>query len=151
MYNYNYNILIAVSVVVIIIAVYFGVFYRRDNLNGFWIIAEEFKQEAQLDNMILYFKDDTLYIVMLVNGENVVNDLFNFDSYQSGRIVHLKIKDPDKKLIIPTNLQVELYKDKGYIILKDKDTVYAKLFRDNQMSNTISIEPNKDTELLNKS
>ena len=148
---YNYNILIAVSVVVIIIAVYFGVFYRRDNLNGFWIIAEEFKQEAQLDNMILYFKDDTLYIVMLVNGENVVNDLFNFDSYQSGRIVHLKIKDPDKKLIIPTNLQVELYKDKGYIILKDKDTVYAKLFRDNQMSNTISIEPNKDTELLNKS
>ena len=110
---------------------------------GFWTVSDQFKEEANVDQFILYFSEGkgyeyNGYMVMVVDGETVFNETMNFrvipkgyfksDSYE----FHM---EKDTKLM-PQKMTMELCPYNGMMELKclKNKKIYARLFKDNQMS-----------------
>lgn len=110
---------------------------------GFWTVSEQFSEEANVDQFILYFAEGEGYeykgyMVIVVDGETMFNETINFritpkgyfksDSYEFIMEKNTKIMPQKMTMVLcPYNGMMELK------CLKNKK-IYAKLFKDNQMS-----------------
>ena len=114
---------------------------------GFWVVSESFKEQANLDQLLLYFNEGDGYnykgyIVITADGKNVFNDTMNFRIIPKGYFkseLYNIIMEKDTK-IMPKNLTMEICSKTGSMSLKclKSKKVYAHLYKNNQLSaNTI--------------
>ena len=121
---------------------------------GFWTVSEQFKEEANLDQLILYFDEGKGYeykgyMVMVVDGETVFNETMKFritpkGYFKSDSYEFVTEKDTG---VMPTKMTMDVCPYYGQMELKclKSKKVYARLFKDNQMSaNTILTAGDKD-------
>ena len=112
-------------------------------LPGFWTVSEDFQQKAKIDQMIMYFSEGegytyNGYFIMVVDGETTFNGTTNFritpkGYFKSKEFVFETEKDTG---IIPKKMTMSLCQTSGLMELKclESKKVYARLFKDNQMS-----------------
>lgn len=123
---------------------------------GFWTVSDQFKEEAHIDQLILYFDDGDGYdyggyMVMTVDGETLFNETMRFRVIPKGYFKsddYELIMEKDTK-VMPQKVTMTLCPDSGLMELKclNKKKIYAKLYKDNQMSaKTILKIGDKNTE-----
>jgi hypothetical protein len=112
-------------------------------LPGFWTVSEAFQQKAKIDQMIMYFSEGegytyTGYFIMVVDGETTFNGTMIFritpkGYFKSRDYVFETEKDTG---VIPQKMTMSLCPSSGLMELKclESKKVYARLFKDNQMS-----------------
>jgi hypothetical protein len=126
-------------------------YYKQ--LDGFWMVSDQFKQEAGLDQLILYFskEDHTTggkrythkgYVILVVDKETVMNEPVSFNislnrggaTDSSTKTYTINFSKSTKHM--PASLNMSLDPAKGSIILKCPKTkkMYGLLFKDNQLS-----------------
>ena len=127
---------------------------------GFWVVSEQFKEEAGIDQLVLYFDEGkgyeyTGYMVMVVDGETVFNGTMKFrispnGYFKSECYMIVMEKDIDQ---MPKKMLMVIYPNEGMMELKCQDTKkkYAQFFKDNQMSAQTILkigdnEPTTDTD-----
>jgi hypothetical protein len=110
---------------------------------GFWTVSEQFKEQANLDQLILYFDDGKGYeykgyMVVVVDGETVFNETMKFritpkGYFKSDSYEFITEKDTG---IMPMKMTMVLCPSEGHMELKclNSKKIYARLFKDNQMS-----------------
>lgn len=110
---------------------------------GFWTVSEEFKEQANIDQLIMYFDegkgyDYKGYMVMVVDGDTVFNGTMNFritpkGYFKSDSYEFVTEKNTD---VMPQKMTMEICTYDGSMELKclNDKKVYARLFKDNQMS-----------------
>jgi hypothetical protein len=133
-------------------------------LEGFWVIDDEFKRNAELTMFILYigsynFSNRNGYIIARNNDGLIMNNAismnitnYNFiypfinDSTLYINIDWLNQEHSDETF--PSKLQAKFYPINGKLILYNDDTTLAILYKNNQMS---SIKKNLvPEELINE-
>ena len=112
-------------------------------ISGFWTISEQFKTEANIDQMVLYFGEGSGYeydgyMVMVIDGKTVFNDVIKYritphGYFGSDTYTFLTSVDTG---VIPRKLTMELSPHTGCMKLKclGERKMYAILYKDNQMS-----------------
>lgn len=110
---------------------------------GFWTVSDQFKEEANLDQLILYFDEGKGYeykgyMVMVVDGDTLFNETMKFRITPKGYFKSNSYEfftEKDTKLM-PKNMTMELCPYDGLMELKclNSKKIYARLFKDNQMS-----------------
>lgn len=110
---------------------------------GFWTVSDQFKEEANLDQLILYFDEGTGYdykgyMVMVVDGDTLFNETMKFRITPKGYFKSNSyefVMEKDTKLM-PKKMTMELCPYDGMMELKclNSKKIYASLFKDNQMS-----------------
>jgi hypothetical protein len=110
---------------------------------GFWTVSDEFKEEANLEQLILYFDagkgyEYKGYMVMVVDGDTLFNETMKFritpkGYFKSNSYEFVTEKDTTS---MPKKMTMELCPHDGMMELKclNSKKVYARLFKDNQMS-----------------
>ena len=119
------KILISIIIILIIIIIY-QIYnnYNNEFMNGLWIAEPEFCDEAGIDNMMFYIniKSKLAYVIIEVNGNVIENKILFNPGYRQIEI------DLD---IMPENVDYELDINKGKMIWKKNDIIYAVLYKDN--------------------
>jgi hypothetical protein len=110
---------------------------------GFWTVSDQFKEEANLDQLILYFDEGKGYeykgyMVMVVDGDTLFNETMKFritpkGYFKSNSYEFVTEKDTES---MPRKMTMELCPYDGMMELKclNSKKIYARLFKDNQMS-----------------
>lgn len=112
-------------------------------LPGFWSVSEEFQQKAKIDQMLIYLSEGEGYMydgyfIMVVDGETQFNGTMKFritpKGYFSSKSFTFETEKDSK--VIPQKMTLTLCPHTGLMELKclTKKTIYARLFKDNQMS-----------------
>jgi hypothetical protein len=110
---------------------------------GFWTVSEQFKEQANIDQLVLYFDEGKGYeykgyMVMVVDGETLFNETLNFMITPKGYFKSDSYEFVTEKNtnIMPKKMTMELCSRDGHMELKCLNTnkIYAQLFKDNQMS-----------------
>lgn len=124
-------------------------------LPGFWSVSEKFKEEANIDQFVIYFDDGEGYdyqgyAVMVVDGETVFNGTQKFritpKGYFKGDMYNIIMS---KQIgIMPTNITMEINVHTGLMKLKCLNTkkMFAELYKDNQMSAKTILNINENEE-----
>jgi hypothetical protein len=123
---------------------------------GFWTVSEQFKEDANIDQLILYFDegkgyDYTGYMVMVVDGQTAINESMKFritpmGYFRSDKYEFIMGKENE---YMPKKMTMILSIHDGLMELKclSSKKLYGKLFKDNQMSaKTILKIDNTDAE-----
>lgn len=133
-----------------------------DPLEGFWKIDDDFKQESQMNEMLLYLsaikdKDKknsknthTGYIFLMIDNKPVIDETMDFiikPKFLSSIGVsrsksYYSMTLPTDAPTLPRTLGVELFSVKGIMTLTSKKKMYAKLVKDNKLSNSVSLNIN---------
>ena len=110
---------------------------------GFWTVSDQFKEEANLDQLILYFDEGEGYeykgyMVMVVDGDTMFNETMKFRITPKGYFKSNSyefVTEKDTKTM-PKKMTMELCPYYGLMELKclNSKKIYARLFKDNQMS-----------------
>ena len=110
---------------------------------GFWTVSDQFKEEANLDQLILYFDEGKGYeykgyMVMVVDGDTLFNETIKFRITPKGYFKSNSyefVTEKDTKSM-PKKMTMELCQYDGLMELKclNSKKIYARLFKDNQMS-----------------
>lgn len=127
---------------------------------GFWTVSDQFKEEANLDQLILYFDEGKGYeykgyMVMVVDGDTLFNETIKFRITPKGYFKSNSyefVTEKDTKSM-PKKMTMELCPYDGMMELKclNSKKIYARLFKDNQMSAKTILKvgdadkPQKDT------
>jgi hypothetical protein len=134
-----------VAVLVILLIVF--IFEDRKHLCGFWKADNSFCEDADLELMILYFGDDDILnkrggYIMIKNSEGfLINNPVEFNLPLITNPFADKV-ECDLQIdwlgesdypFFPQSQKMIYYPKKGKIILKDKNQIYAILFKDNVM------------------
>lgn len=138
---------------------------------GFWTVSDQFKEEANLDQMILYFDEGEGYeykgyMVMVVDGDTLFNETMKFRITPKGYFKSNSyefVTEKDTKSM-PMKMTMELCPFDGMMELKclNSKKIYARLFKDNQMSaktilkaggvdsqnNSTPVPPEEDSETV---
>lgn len=110
---------------------------------GFWSVSDQFKEKANIDQLILYFDEGKGYryngfIVMVVENETLFNGTMSFRITPKGYFKANTFEFVTEKNIgtIPSKLTMTLCPCTGRMELKclNDKKIYAELFKDNQMS-----------------
>lgn len=130
-------------------------------ISGFWVVSEEFKDKANIDQMIIYFdKGDGYiykgYLVLTVDNDTVFNNTLNFRITPKGYFKNGYTIEMEKKVEhIPQKLTMTLDPYEGLMEMKclRDGKIYAKLFKDNQMSakTILSVDEPNDGEGIGES
>lgn len=136
---------------------------------GFWNVSEQFKEQANLDNLIIYFDEGEGYeykgyMVIVADDNTIFNETVKFRITPKGyfRSDSYELCMEKDTGVMPQKMTMEICTYTGLMELKclNNKKVYARLFKDNQMSaKTIlkigdvdDTEPEKneecDTEIL---
>ena len=109
----------------------------------FWTVSDQFKEEANLDQLILYFDEGEGYeykgyMVMVVDGDTMFNETMKFRITPKGYFKSNSyefVTEKDTKTM-PKKMTMELCPYDGLMELKclNSKKIYARLFKDNQMS-----------------
>lgn len=112
-------------------------------ISGFWTISDEFKAEANIDQMVLYFGEGSGYeyegyMVMVVDGKTIFNDALQYRITPRGYFrsdTYSFVTSVDTG-VIPKTLTMDLLPHSGRMELKclGDRKMYALLYKDNQMS-----------------
>lgn len=112
-------------------------------ISGFWTVSEQFKEQANLDQLVIYFDEGEGYeykgyMVMVADGETLFNETMKFRIIPKGYFKSNSyefITEKDTK-VMPVKMTMELCLHEGQMELKclKSKKVYARLFKDNQMS-----------------
>jgi hypothetical protein len=110
---------------------------------GFWTVSDQFKEEANLDQLILYFDEGKGYeykgyMVMVVDGDTLFNETMKFRITPKGYFKSNSyefVTEKDTKSM-PKKMTMELCPYDGMMELKclNHKKIYARLLKDNQMS-----------------
>lgn len=110
---------------------------------GFWTVSDQFKEKANLDQLILYFDEGkgyeyNGYMVMVVDNDTVFNGVLRFritpkGYFNSNTFMFTMSK---KTGIMPQKMTMELCPYSGSMTLKclNIKKLYACMYKDNQMS-----------------
>lgn len=110
---------------------------------GFWAVSEQFKEEANIDQLIIYFDkgkgyDYKGYMVMVVDGETIFNASMNFKITPKGyfKSDSYKFTTEEDINVMPRTMTMVICPYEGSMTLKclKSKNIYARLFKDNQMS-----------------
>jgi hypothetical protein len=157
MYAMTSKIWIAIAVIVIMILVYV-VRARASDVNeyitGAWIAPDEFCEDAELDSLMIVFGDLTResifggikqpgYIVAMPNMINTGLTLrysrgYSISPYK--RVIHASVEFDDGALwgeTNPTDIILDVDMSKGKMKIHDGDTVFAILYKSNDISDLI--------------
>jgi hypothetical protein len=123
--------------------------YNKANdeiITGFWMASDEFKKQADLDQMVFYFGagcgyDYDGYILIATNGSIVHNDKTRFKITPAGYFKNNTYSCEMETEIdfIPKVLNMTINPQKGSMELKNGKVLYAKLFRDNITSDSTAL------------
>ena len=112
-------------------------------INGFWIVSEQFKEEAKIDQLLIYFDegsgyDYNGYMVMVIDGKTVFNDSMKFKISPKGYLksdCYKIIMEKDTKMM-PLNMTMEICPCTGSMELKSlgDNKIYGRLYKNNQLS-----------------
>lgn len=124
-----------------------GSFDDSKMLHGFWIASDQFKKEANIEQMVFYLGtgsgyDYKGYVIIVVDGDVVYNDVLDFRITPKGYFKTESFEFVMSKSVncMPTKLTMIVDAYDGSMTLKcmDSKKIYAVLYKDNQMSaNTI--------------
>ena len=142
----DYKIIMAGCLTLLFLIIFFtrsGDSYIPEKmLPGFWTVSDEFKEKANIDQMIIYFGkgDGYLYkgfLALVVDNDTVFNETINFRITPKGYFKCGYILEMEKKVqYMPQKLTMTLDPFEGLMEMKciDDNKVYARLLKDNQMS-----------------
>lgn len=148
------KILIGVGIVLFMIIFFFiqsvGDCGTTKMIHGFWVVSEQFKTKAKIDQLILYFNKGEGYaydgyILIRIDGEVSVSSNVKFEihpcSYFANDEYNLTIYgDEELYEILPQTMKMKIDRNAGSMSLVHNKKVYALLFRDNQSSDKILLE-----------
>jgi hypothetical protein len=119
-------------------------------VGGFWLASEQFRQEAGLDSLLIYFGGGGYsrdgYLSLKANGTTIYNDRVQFriePALFGPPTLLIKWKTPCDA--IPSRLLLELNGQSMVLRCPETSTVYAHLFRDAEMSSNVAIGDNIDS------
>lgn len=126
---------------IIIVAILILIYMNSFSGYGFWIVSEEFKQDSGLDQLMIYIdKNSNGYIILSADSKTLFNDKVKFSINQRGYNTYSISMDKDVTGM-PKSMIMAIYPNAGFMELKGYDNiVYGRLFKDNQMSNSVSIQ-----------
>lgn len=148
-----------ISIILIIILIWYLPIFQTNKisqglLHGFYIGDESFMAEAGLSNLILYLDNKTGHIFLEKSGgEIMLNDTFNWNistdigqnlnaNLNQKRIFTIHFKGIDSEAF-PEKQTLEFYPAVGKIILRQKKTVFAVLYKDSAASEVKNLIPDK--------
>lgn len=125
---------------------------ERKMLTGFWAPDDHFKESAGVDQMVFWFGNEVKsaidgYLVLVVDGKDAHNDKVKMDYspnlFSSGGTLTLDTAIHN----IPKILKAEFNIPNGELLLSDKGTLYARLYRENKESllGVLDAVPDKET------
>jgi hypothetical protein len=129
-------------------------------ISGFWTVSEQFKEQANIDQLVFYFDEGkgyeyNGYMVMVVEGDTLFNETMRFRIIPKGYFKSDSYEFSTEKNIdiMPNKMTMELCPHNGQMTLKclNSKKIYAVLFKDNQMSAKTILkigDTNTDEELL---
>jgi hypothetical protein len=136
------NIPIAICIVALFIVIL--IYHTTSNagiIPGFWLASDDFKEQANLDQLVMYFNEGSGYnydgyIIISADGGTVFNDKMSFritPTCSNKRFMMVMKTDITH---MPQRLEMTICPQNGYMELKSpKDSkVYARLYKNNQMS-----------------
>lgn len=129
---------------------------------GFWIVSEDFKNKANIDQLVFYFDEGNGYeykgwMILTVDGETVVNEPKKFRITPKGyfKSDSFLFTMPRSNEFMPSTMTMKIDQINGrmdLVCLKDNKT-YAQLYKDNQQSaqtvlkiSNINEDPCADTD-----
>lgn len=128
--------MVALGMVMLIVII--KLVYSSD-VRGFWELGDEFRQKSGLQQMILYFGDANAGYLMMsaVPNQVLYNDVIDYHINPFSTILTIGWHS-DAPPVLPSRLRMAIDIKAGHMMLKDveNDTLYAELFRNNQMSKT---------------
>jgi hypothetical protein len=129
------------AIAVIISLVFILIYLNSFDLYGFWIVSEQFKQDSGLDQLMMYFdKSGDGYIILTADGNTLYNDKMKFNINQRG-INTYSLDMGTEMEYMPKSMIMSVYPSNGFMELKGhNNVVYARLFKDNQMSANIDLK-----------
>lgn len=148
----DYKIVIAGCLTLLFLVIFFtrtGESYRPERMiHGFWTVSDEFKEQAKIDQMIIYFGQGNGYLykgfmALVVDNNVIFNETINFRITPKGYYKDGYILEMEKKVqYMPQKLTMTLDPFEGLMVIKciESNKIYAKLFKDNQMSATTILQ-----------
>ena len=138
-----------IAIVLIILLIYF--LSWNNSIDGFWRVSDEFKNEANIDELMLYFSPDGGYCTMVVDGQVEFNDVVNFSMsnktwFGKDNVVYSCKMDKDIPGI-PTNVRIEVEFSTGLMQITSGEKIYALLYKDNEAS-SLKLELTEDSESI---
>lgn len=148
------KIMIGVSIVLLMIMFFFiqsvGECGTTRMIHGFWVVSEQFKTEAKIDQLIFYFdKGDGYsyngYILIRIDGDvsissNVIFEIHPCNYFANDEYNLTIYGDEEVYEILPRTMKMKIDRNVGSMSLIHNKKVYALLFRDNQSSDKILLE-----------
>ncbi len=140
------HILIIVCIVLVVLCIAYATYtYFQSRFDGFYVASEEFLTISGLDSLVFYFSTDKVYIIMSINDNLVINDMYEYSI--SGSNLTIKSKDGTEFINagIPCKLKItsEL-KDNKLTFEGDDDKKYAILYKNYELSDDPN--PNNPSE-----
>jgi len=142
------------QIAVVILIVYLCRYYvisslKRDMLAGFWAVDDTFKESSGIDEMVFWFGPEKGshidgYVVLVIDGKEIYND--HVKMTYNGSTIYMKKQVHN----IPQKLDVEIDIASGRMLLSEKGTLYARLYRENQGSLLNVVESPPDSEPVGK-
>jgi hypothetical protein len=121
---------------------------------GFWVASDQFKEDANIDQLIMYIgKGEGYmykgYLIMVVDVETVYNDVMKFKITPKGyyNSEEYSIVLSESPTAMPQKMSMTINVNEGHLTLKclkDKK-IYAEMFKDNQMSAKTMLEVAEDS------
>jgi len=134
--------IIVILIILIIIYIYRDYKTKRRYLDGFWRVSNTFKEEAGIDDGMVYFNTDlsTCYILLSVDSEVLINEKIEFS--MCSRKINLLNKDSDA---LPEVMRYKLDIPAGRLMLYTIDSdgeevLHLDLFKDLDSSHNILLE-----------
>lgn len=143
-------------ILIIILIWYLPIFQTnkisQELLHGFYIGDSSFIAEAGLSNLMLYLDNKTGHIFLQKSGgEIMLNDTFDWNissdisqnlnaDINEKRIFTIYFKEIESDAF-PTKQTLEFYPAVGKIILRQKNTVFAVLYKDSVASEIKNLIP----------
>jgi len=148
------RVLIGVSVVLLMVVLFFiqsvGECGTTKMIQGFWVVSEQFKNEAKIDQLIFYFNKGEGhmydgYILTRIDGEVSVSSHVKFEIHPCNYFANDSYKltiygDNEVYNVFPKIMNMKIDRNAGSMTLTHNKKVYALLFKDNQSSDKIILE-----------
>lgn len=131
--------------IVIIIILIIIILYCHDYswfITGFWVADPEFAKDTGLDSMIIYFNGDSSYAHIDIKNKTVYSKAITIDTSASlysriplgQSLLSYNFTSDENIYEMPKNMSMMLDIEAGTMLLSADGVTYARLIKDNMMS-----------------
>ena len=140
-------IIIIVIVIIYIIFVLYNTSTSNSFLNGYWYADPVFCQRSEAENIVFLFNKNIATISVSQNGEYIENTISKYTTSFSynpfGEYYNCTLSLNKKPRLFPKTMNLKVSVHKGNITLYRDKKIYANLYKNHVLSETIKYNNKK--------